>query len=350
MGSYNTSCFASRQTIAEGDPCLVVPIVQRRTFHPVELSFRGQAHSQYGLTMSTCHPNRFWNPVHAFFEADYEDSGEVVLSDTGANRHQLLDFLGQALRHTAQAKEGENLVHDLPYNLEAYLREQQPELWELLQSPERERSQAAVSDEMFEQALCAWGYLWGVAQEQRLFWWDPPALQPLSFAVIHRSAFEALVTLANQQRTYDGRSCEMQAFFGKRLRELLQSAEVAALRAVQGQAFEQVLSRRFRVEDALREALRAVGEIPALRYQGQQEAVEQVAERIAAGVTEEEELLHILEPVLRVRYACSALSELNLHFEPLVYTPGDYSNAIGARYAEFVQGVSAQVTCLRDKA
>jgi hypothetical protein len=41
--SYNINCFASKQTIRQGDACLVFPIQQGSTYHPVELARPTQA-------------------------------------------------------------------------------------------------------------------------------------------------------------------------------------------------------------------------------------------------------------------------------------------------------------------
>ena len=62
------------------------------------------------------------------------------------------------------------------------------------------------------------------------------------------------------------------------------------------------------------------------------------------GKLDDDQMYAIIKPWLETRYACSGLEALNLHFEPVVYASQDYSNEIGASYAEFVGQVSAQVT------
>ena len=42
LGSFNTSCCASRQTIAPGDKCWIIPISQQGTFEPVRLMHKGK--------------------------------------------------------------------------------------------------------------------------------------------------------------------------------------------------------------------------------------------------------------------------------------------------------------------
>jgi len=45
-----------------------------------------------------------------------------------------------------------------------------------------------------------------------------------------------------------------------------------------------------------------------------------------------------------MRLVESALEALNLHFEPMVYAPQDYSNSIGTDYARFVSKMAEKIT------
>lgn len=77
MGSYNLTCFASRQTITPGDNCFVIPVAQRATFYPSLLRWRDQTLEAYGISDSVCFPNAFWTPIGAALEAIYDDYGRV---------------------------------------------------------------------------------------------------------------------------------------------------------------------------------------------------------------------------------------------------------------------------------
>lgn len=40
MGSFNTTCFVTQQTISTEDRAVIFPIIQKSTYNPVELSLQ----------------------------------------------------------------------------------------------------------------------------------------------------------------------------------------------------------------------------------------------------------------------------------------------------------------------
>lgn len=356
MGSFNTSCFASRQTIAPGDPCVVVPVVQQRTFHAVELTYRGQNFQQYGPTFSACHPSRFWTPVGAFFEAVYDDYGGVRLLDTPSNRVRLHIFLQDALAYTASVSEGQNTTHDPAFDLAAFLKDQAPLVQAELQHEASEARAATWPQELFEQSLSGWAAMWDVAQEYRMFWADYFQVpRPMNFAILHKAAFEALVAHTEDSRNWRGESLAMES----QIRAMLPALE--ALKDTCSQRARRMFAGRSATDEQLQDLLQSLhaeelrkllqrfGDMQGMRYPGEVVFLEQASRAVFSRDTVDvQQWLACLRPVLEVRYACMALENLNLHFEPMVYAGQDYDNSIGQRYAQFVDKVADNVTTLRN--
>ena len=376
MGSFNLSCCISRQTIAPRDPCMVMPIVQSRTWRPVAMNFRGQDSLQYGMAHSSSYPFRFWSPVGAFFEATYEDYGRVTLLDTAHNRTHLLEFLGSALRNTPVVSLGENETHELAFNLSAFMQETTPQLWAYLQSldtraqpadkpaefsPQDVQSwspddQASFFALLFTQGVACWDHLWEVAQEQRMFWMDwEGILRPMSFSVMHHASFEGLVAVTNSS-SRNGQSLEMRSYFSRQVQELLSSERVASLREqgtpakdASNETRGEFFGRLFRVSSALRDMLDRVGRMEGSGYYAHKLDLDNVVEEhFLRSPFDEEAFFRALEPFLRARHVFHAMNALNLYLEPVISSDQDYSNSVGQAYARFVQDVSARVTEGRD--
>lgn len=54
MGSFNTSCMVSQQTIVPHAHAVILPISQQATYNPVELIKGGKELSQYGFAHTSC--------------------------------------------------------------------------------------------------------------------------------------------------------------------------------------------------------------------------------------------------------------------------------------------------------
>lgn len=348
MGSFNTSCFVSRQTIASGDACMVVPIMQQHSYRPVQLTRDDKTEEQYGPCSSTCYPTRFWKPVGSFFEAKYDDYGRVTLTDSKVNRFRLQDFIRETLRLAPVVAAGENQCHDLPFDLHKFMGENAPDLLTYLTAKTAQERPERNDDKFFEQGTACWDYIYEVAQEQRMFWRNySGVLRPMNFAIMHRAAYDGLVAMTNACVGWDKESYEMRSFFDRALEETKKrmaelDAEAEATTDVNEKQRKSM--HKFFAFDRFREALRRVGGSESSSYPAEQSVFLGVADAYLDGKLDDDQMYGIIKPWLEIRYACSGLEALNLHFEPIVYATQDYSNEIGASYATFVGQVSAQVT------
>ncbi len=346
MGSFNTSCFASNQTIASGDACLVLPIRQKSTYQAVKLTWEGVKQKLPGLTSSTCYATAFWRPVGHFMTARYDDYGCVELEDTPANRLRMGQFLGYCLRRTAAAAQGENKYHDHAYDLAASMAKETPELLDWLQG----RPSTAAGALLWAQSVQAWDYIWKVASSHRLFGvavHGDSELRPVQFAVIHRAAYDRLVTLAEGLEHFDNGPMGLRDMFDRNLANARSKLLANYATTLPGKLSASALScfeRSF-----LDEELRYIGCPEGMSYPDEQLYMRSALEPFTAGALSVDGLFEQLKPWFEARYAFSGLEVLNLKLQPLVYNGQDYNNEVGREYAKFVRSTSAAVTRGRNR-
>ncbi len=350
MGSFNTTCFASRQTIATHDRCVVVPILQQSTYAPIEGTFADQPFSLYGVCNSTCYPTRFWAPEGPFLEAKYDDYGRFELEDTPLNRWKLMTYISDLLAEPLVIHQGENTSHDVPFNLREFMSKETPKLLAWFDNQLEKDDPARNADLLFADGVKCWDYFYEAVQEQRMVGGQryPRLLRPLSVAVMHRDAFDELVNRTAAAKSWSGESFEMRAFFDRCMAEAVEHAEKFKADMPSLKTEEQKASfRQWMVHDRFRDALRQVGGSDRNSFYGESDALTLQLERRAKGELTDDQLFEKVVPWLQVRYACSSLEALNLHFEPVVYASQDYDNSIGKAYASFVSNVSAKATRAR---
>jgi len=343
VGAYNTACFASRQTIGPGDRCVVVPIQQASTYQPATGRHLENAFSIHGACHSTCYPSRFWEPVAPSLTAVYDDDdAKFILDQTPSNITRLRRFLRECLRRTPVVSQGENPHHEVPYDLPGFMRAAAAELFLHL----TDNTAAPMPQELlFEQMVTCWDYVFEVARKQRLFWQGyMHVLRPLQLAVMHQTAYDALVQLCEDSPARDGSSRKM----ADRLDHVLQAAApgLEALRT-RDPSDPKRMAGLFVLSNHTLDELNRVGSGNQARVEGG-EAWYDLFDRYACGTAGAEDLFAAVHAGLRDRYALAGLEILNLHFEPLVYAGQDYGNEVGRAYARFVASVSGQVDQARD--
>jgi hypothetical protein len=195
MGSFNTTCFASGQTIAPKDRCFVLPIVESHTSKPVELAHGGESFRRYGTTGSVTSPEAFWESFGSFLKATYDDYGNVKLSGNLENRRALVQLFIALAQRAAVVAQGENQYHDVPFDFPTFLAEKAPLLHEIVKAFEEERASAVYpeDDGLFPELVAAWDYVAEAVNEHRLFVADDNGeVLPVDFAIMHAAAYAEL--------------------------------------------------------------------------------------------------------------------------------------------------------------
>lgn len=335
MGSFNTTCFASNQTIAEHDKARILPIYRQRTFNKIQMQYDGAQFALFGPASSTCYPDCFWAAQGPFFSGTYDDYGRFVLTPDARQWQQLRSFFKDVLQNCPEVKEGENSSHDIPFNFSAFLQEKAPLVHELCVG--REDMPQELCEELEEQFLASWSYLWSVAQEQRLFYMDhSDEPTPLQFAVMHEDTYQLLLARATSGTNYRGESRAPQAY----VRRTLESAKSAA------QKFKDTPERALFLYDHHLSA--CASRLTNMNRHGFDATLSgerwRDLEQLLAGALSEDDFVEKVAQQLSDTYVMAALDALNLKLSPMVYAGQDYHNETGQAYAEFIAQVSASVT------
>lgn len=339
MGSFNTTCFASGQTIAPRDKCLVIPLQQAATYHAVQLTRQGKSMEAYGAFTSTCYPDAFWSPLCGGFDATYDDCGRFRLDRSDHNLHNLSHWVKILRKESPVTLQGEIGYHDHPFDLEAYLASEAPHFLAWLDAPKD--APVPLNREVFlDEAVKCWDYAFLASEQSRLFRMYSGEPRPLQFAVMHHLAVEELVALVSKGTDYDDLSLAPRSVFER----VLKAGRDAADAEDEEASPEEHAKRKawiFRAEGARK--LQEFGR-STLGPRAEQQHLHQVIDQVGAGAWSVEDAFEKFWPSLRGRYICLALEQLNLHFSPLVYAGQDYDNSIGRDYARFIRKVSTGVS------
>lgn len=350
MGSFNTSCAVTHQTIAPYDKCRVMVIMQSASYHPAKLSYDGKEQEAYGIANSSCNADCFWVPVTGFLPAKYDDYGRFELLLEPVARFRLTYFFLDLLKTSPTVEVGENASHDLDFDLDAFMQQNAPKLYALGQSgsslngPSR-GSKLALSEmaEVDAELTACWGYMAERMHKHRLFRRDYGGrMRPLQIAVLHEEAYRALVTHMAASKDWDGQSREQSVYLQRALATAV--SETDRFIREYGDSENNVLSRTWRMSDVLREAMRRAcgGTHASLNAES---ALQQCwIGQIIAGTLSEADFIDKMTSLLNDSYALACMSDWSLPLSPMVYAGQDYDNEVGRAYAALTAAVSRKVT------
>lgn len=338
MGSFNISCFASRQTISEGEPCRVIAIRQAAGFNPVSLEFGGTSFQRYGVAASTCGPDGFWEPVSGFFKATYADYGRVIPELDGASRAKMAAFFQDLRNRAAEVLPGAHPRHEPAFNLTDFMVKQAPCF---LPTPGRPLvDDLPESEETDERYLACWGYIWETAQTNRLFRVNLSGeLRPVLFAAIHEEAYQALVERTSRATTWEGFSLEPAEYF----KRLLSEAREQVFDKQSPEIADNPRMLAFHLSHRLRDGIGRFTDISA-RDVFQMPGLRRALLAHLENEISEEALIELGSKLMEPFYALSGMGRLNLKFSPIEYAGQDYRNELGKAYAEFIALTTRRVT------
>ena len=208
MGSFNTTCFFSQQTISPGTEAYLFPIQQGQSFNPVKLEFKGHEKfkaSQYSFSSSLCSPTGLWGISGPMLEGTYDDYGYFEVNDTSSNIRNLHSLFKHLLENAGVAAAGKNSSHETPFDISTHF---QPK-----------------TIYSFEELVLTWEYVWTAMQNGRIFIQVyNGAIVPFSFAVMHKVAGDYLINEVATSKTWDNSSMEQSQYFNRYINENFERA------------------------------------------------------------------------------------------------------------------------------
>ena len=214
MGSFNTTCFASHQTIAPNEDARIIFLIQSRSYSPVELTFDDAAHKAYGVANSNCYAEAFWQPVGVFLEVTYADYGKFSIKKTPHTRAALGYILGRLLQSGLNALEGKNNFHDIPFNLASKLIECSAAFQTAVQPRNFDAAAPVYFTSEFDSDLdLVWEYLDEALGRNRLFMMDySKVVRPMALGVLCESAYKGLIKAKEAEYSYRKEPNDMESY------------------------------------------------------------------------------------------------------------------------------------------
>lgn len=358
MGSFNTTCFASNQTIAPGDRCYILPILESHTSRPVDIKLGDKEFQRYGSANQTCYPDSFWRPFGGFIKAKYDDCGSVELLDTPVNRQRLVYFFFQLSNRAAAIPQGKNRYHDVPFEFTSFLETKAPELNEMLKFLRGESVQGKPNIEsstLFAELTTAWEYAADAISEFRLFASDREKYPfQVQLTVMHETAFKNLIQLLESEKNFKGEPLDQRSFFDRNIGAYLGNVRECIVKLQEALKDDIPADKRKELLRLLQEGvqrseilldggLSRMAELNGNAHPAEMFETSGLLSRYTSGKTNLDEFFEELKPTLNSRYVLAALELLNVHISPMSYASQDYSNSIGKEYARFVSATRAVV-------
>jgi hypothetical protein len=360
MGAHYSQCFASKQTIAPGDRCYALAIHQQRTYAPVKMTHKGESYSLNGISHCVVWPDAYWTPVGNFIEGIYLTCGDIEVANNPANVRRLFAFISLMLENAPVIEQGENRMHDLPYDLPTFIAENCPALQATLAAiPEAKYPGpvvACLTDDdcsaLYAELAAAFRHTDDVAFKHRVFYADYSGkILPLQFTLLHGLAYDQLLastttTAADLFAKALEATCEMRTRPGFAERLVLKDDPVvpealADMLKAHREMAREALARNFWAPST------CVGAFDSVRYFEIEQGLEECISDHAVGTLGDAELFARVKRVFEDRIVVACLESYNIRFAPKVLLYEDDDNDLGKHYLRFVRSVSKAVSAER---
>lgn len=341
MGSFNTTCFVTNQTIASDDGCVVFPIVRQKSYNKIKVYKGDKQFKEWGATSSTCYSDAFWKLKGGMITAKYYDYGRVTVEDTPENRKVILNMVAELIAEDVVVEQGENQSHDVPFNIKQFVLDKTQYLKTIITKEEFQKDES-TREALFKELITVWDYVWNVAQEDRLFSLDyhnNPV--PMSFAIMHQTTAQELIRLMESRKTYDKKSLKQWNVFSRAITESFTEIEEFYSKHPE---HKRPGSGEWLFVERFREKLYRIGGSALHSYSDKySDSQFDLMFRIFKEGKPTRKSFKEIKPGLDARYIIGSLEMMNLKVQPIVYSGQDYDNAMGRMYAKLVNNVSDKV-------
>lgn len=328
MGSFNTACFATRQTITPGDEVVLIPISQNTSGKPINIfQSDGKKLQVFGCFDTTCYPTAFWDYYGLFLTGVYDDYGRFEINREPENIKRLKSLLISLKTDLFQTELGENEYHDLAV-----------------------RTPDVSEDTIEDKVISEWEELHNGIFQGRAFikkFFGQPA--QFSLAVILKVTYDELIKMMKNQKLYSGAKCSVEGLAIETFQS--QNRCMGSFKGLEDPVSELVNFFARSIKSAPR---RIIGGISCFGLEDLDESPisdEQLHELITAYhefINSNEENVQIMVPIIKKIIgwqlenfiAHMALSELEIRIEPTYYVGQDYDNSIGKKFKKLVSAVS----------
>ena len=348
MGSFNISCFATRQIINPNHSVKVVPVLQESAYHEAKATFGSDPSVVLiGGSNSCCYSNAFWSPLSPFIDAKYADYGNFEFSFEGHNRKFVAQFLNTIFKAAAVVDQGENEYHEKAFNFQEYVAINAPVLHSTLVNTSWFEELAKGFEEVPDEELIAcMEYVAKGIWDSRVFVKNYNGIpREVTFAVVSAITFDTFVSHIETTPKYGRNPVTRKAAALAGLAAA--NRQVASIKKIREQRnlamsdvdvyfsfSEGLLSQIFSENSSTGfNKLRAPFEGDALA----------LSEKFLAGTISEDEISIEMAEWLQSAYFVSALNYFNIPIAPSITGGQEYDNRPGLEYASLVSKISEAI-------
>lgn len=330
MGSFNTACFVTRQTITPGDEVVIIPIVQSTNNRPITIvNTKTQEEMQvFSSFQSTCYPTGFWQYYGLFIKGTYYDYGRFEISKDPDNVRRLKNLLISLSDDMFLSKRGENKYHDLG-----------------MDPPSVDESS---SD---EKVLEEWDTLYDGIFEGRVFtktYFGNPA--QFSVAVMLKITYDELINMARKETLYNGIKCTVDELCVEAINEQLSTLRTYYNCLIDANAENVGFAMLPIITSAPSRALAGLGAIglkdfyTAHLYEQSNVLESEIADLVSSPgkcTVVPPNIKHLISWQVENLIVNLSLSLMEIRIEPTYYTGQDYDNTNGKKFKKLVSTVCA---------
>lgn len=371
--SYNVSCSLSKQTIAPGHLCMLLPLVQQKAFTPAAVSHRGEPVGHFfGDTSSDCYPSARWSPSHSMIEATYDDGGQFYLSQDHRNLVAAMRYMQELYKERLSTQIGEGA--DRHFDFHSYINTELPDLGEVFQESRALHRLDVLESNLIEPVNAAWEYLSQALVAGTVFSFRQGTPAPVRLAAFHQAAVRGVIELSETRCDWDDNTLGRRESFDRALaRAIEECSEKLSSLSQTVQSNVKVLLNRLSSPATAARTLDLEGpksDYAFITMDFQSSMCDElmklgdgsnVSSRISLNSRSTIRALFFGEITLEQCYAellpdldalslAGGMMAMNMKFEPTNYAGQDFDNEAGQRYSTFMNNMSREMTALYGEA
>ncbi len=335
MGSFNTTCFVSHQSIIRGDKVVILPLIKQKTYDKVALKIKTHDGiinvEHYGYSNSTCYPTAFWGYFGPIIHAKYDDYGRFELENSKSNIINVVKFFNDLVDKICDIKKDENKSNESSFVFS--------EIYN------------AKIEYTFNELNQIWNKIWEIFQQSRLFASERNEPQSVAFAVMHEVTAKYLIDSHKNLKNWDKQSLEIKSYFHtyinnqyKKMKEPMDENMAS---------FHQV----YMILNTMRLDAFYIGENEGTYIPLYYSTSKDVNHKFANFIKDNPDLKSIpkkftnelfkdFESQIKHRYIASGLRNLNIKLTPIISADQDCSNLAGNQYLQMIEAINKKVNNL----
>jgi hypothetical protein len=326
MGSFNTTCFASQQTIAPHDRVTIIPIARSVSYNKIEFDSE-EYQPMYSFCTNTCHSDAFWHASGPILTGKYDDYGYVILDINDTTRPYLIELF--------------QFVHKYSVVSQATDRDPKFDFSELF-----ELKKMYTDDQLND----IWHHLEQAVGEYRVFITDRQLryVTPFSFAILHTATADWLTESVKKTKNYLNVTNSYENIIKQHVKEcfeywfdekkfiadpsrtmLMISMQLGLMSQISvGNSYNSIAVHWYKSNDTY----------TAVHQLLKQHLTSNMDFNVLV-----QPIVELMRPKLDAVYLLQGLGDLNIRIEPMVYATQDYSNEIGTNFLKMVKAVNKEV-------